>query len=267
VFLDISYQNADRIKRKLPSMYHQFKELADVDITKTPMEVGPTMHYTMGGIRVHPETQMTLVPGLFAAGEVTSGLHGANRLGGNSLSDLIVFGALAGQQAAEFSKSVGNSSSLDQNVIDSAVRSLMASFERNGEGPYEIHRDLQEVMQVKVGIIRTEHELQDAIVALDAIEKRIASVAVTGSIQFNPGWHLAQDLRNMIVTSKATAKCALERKETRGGHTREDYPDYSPELEKVNSCIKEEDGAMAFSTLPKPEMPAELKKLFEEDKH
>lgn len=266
VFLDISYQDSDRIKRKLPSMYHQFKELADVDITKGPMEVGPTMHYTMGGIRVDSETQMTNIPGLFAAGEAASGLHGANRLGGNSLSDLVVFGTLAGQGAVNFAKSIKESSKVPETTVKLFVDKLMAPFERSGEGPYEVHRDLQEIMQTKVGIIRDENELKEALTELEAIEKRIESVAVSGSIQFNPGWHLAQDLKNMVITSKATAKCALERRETRGGHTREDYPNTSPEQEKINSCIKEEDGTMAFSTIPKSEMPAELKKLFEEEK-
>lgn len=267
VFLDISYQDADRIKRKLPSMYHQFKELADVDITKQPMEVGPTMHYTMGGIRVNPETQMTAVPGLFAAGECAAGLHGANRLGGNSLSDLVVFGRLAGLGAVEFAKSVEGTPKADEAQVKAAAQELLAPFERTGEGPYEVHRDLQEVMQHKVGIMRTEEDLQKALVELDAIEKRVAKVSVEGSIQFNPGWHLAQDLKNMIVVSKAVAKCALERRESRGGHTRVDFPNYDEKLANVNALIRKgEDGAMQYRTEAKPEMPPELKKLFEEEK-
>jgi succinate dehydrogenase / fumarate reductase flavoprotein subunit len=267
VFLDISYQDADRIKRKLPSMYHQFKELADVDITKQPMEVGPTMHYTMGGIRVNPETQMTAVPGLFAAGECAAGLHGANRLGGNSLSDLVVFGRLAGLGAVEFAKSVEGTPKADEAQVKAAAQELLAPFERKGEGPYEVHRDLQEVMQHKVGIMRTEEDLQKALVELDAIEKRVAKVSVEGSIQFNPGWHLAQDLKNMIVVSKAVAKCALERRESRGGHTRVDFPNYDEKLANVNALIRKgEDGTMQYRTEATPEMPPELKKLFEEEK-
>lgn len=267
VFLDISYQDADRIKRKLPSMYHQFKELADVDITKQPMEVGPTMHYTMGGIRVNPETQMTAVPGLFAAGECAAGLHGANRLGGNSLSDLVVFGRLVGLGAVEFAKSVEGTPKADEAQVKAAAQELLAPFERTGEGPYEVHRDLQEVMQHKVGIMRTEEDLQKALVELDAIEKRVAKVSVEGSIQFNPGWHLAQNLKNMIVVSKAVAKCALERRESRGGHTRVDFPNYDEKLANVNALIRKgEDGAMQYRTEAKPEMPPELKKLFEEEK-
>ncbi len=267
VFLDISYQDADRIKRKLPSMYHQFKELADVDITKGPMEVGPTMHYTMGGIRVNPENQMTAVPGLFAAGECAAGLHGANRLGGNSLSDLVVFGRLAGLGAVEFAKSVSGTPKADEAQVKAAAEALMAPFERTGEGPYEVHRALQEVMQHKVGIMRTEEDLRAALVELDAIEKRVHKVSVEGSIQFNPGWHLAQDLKSMIVVSKAVAKCALERRESRGGHTRVDFPNYDEKLAAVNALInKGSDGAMQYRTEAKPEMPAELKKLFEEEK-
>lgn len=267
VFLDISYQDADRIKRKLPSMYHQFKELADVDITKQAMEVGPTMHYTMGGIQVNPETQMTAVPGLFAAGECAAGLHGANRLGGNSLSDLVVFGRLAGLGAVEFAKSVAGIPKADEAQVKAAAEALMAPFERSGEGPYEVHRDLQEVMQHKVGIMRTEEDLRTAIAELDDIEKRVAKVSVEGSIQFNPGWHLAQDLKSMIVVSKAVAKCALERRESRGGHTRVDFPEYDEQLSNLNALIKKgADGKMEYRTEAKPVMPDELKKLFEEEK-
>ena len=266
-FLDISYQDSERIKRKLPSMYHQFKELADVDITKTPMEVGPTMHYTMGGIRVNPETQMTAVPGLFACGEVAAGLHGANRLGGNSLSDLLVFGRLAGLGAVEFAKQYDGTPTPNEGQVKAAVDALMAPFERTGEGPYEIHRDLQDIMQNKVGIVRTEDDLKLAVAELDALQKRVDSVSVEGSIQFNPGWHLAQDLKNMVTVSKAVAKCALERRESRGGHTRLDFPDYSEQLSKVNALIRKgADGQMEYSQAPLPEMPEELKKLFEEDK-
>lgn len=267
VFLDISYQDADRVKRKLPSMYHQFKELADVDITKGPMEVGPTMHYTMGGIRVNPETQMTAVPGLFAAGECAAGLHGANRLGGNSLSDLVVFGRLAGLGAVEFAKAYDGTPKADEAQVKAAAAELLAPFERTGEGPYEVHRDLQEIMQHKVGIMRTEEDLRSALVELDAIQKRVDKVSVEGSIQFNTGWHLAQDLKNMVVVSKAVAKCALERRESRGGHTRVDFPNYDEQLSQQNAIIsKGADGTMQYKLEPKPQMPDELKKLFEEEK-
>lgn len=267
VFLDISYQDADRIKRKLPSMYHQFKELADVDITKAPMEVGPTMHYTMGGIRVDAETQMTAVPGLFAAGECAAGLHGANRLGGNSLSDLLVFGRLAGLGAVEFAKNYDGVPKADEAQVKAAAEALMAPFERSGEGPYEVHRALQDVMQNKVGIMRTEDDLRSALAELDEIQKRVDKVSVEGSIQFNPGWHLAQDLKNMIVTSKAVAKCALERRESRGGHTRVDFPNYDEQLSQQNAIIsKGADGTMQYRLEPKPVMPDELKQLFEEEK-
>jgi len=264
-YLDISYQDAERIKRKLPSMYHQFKELADVDITKTPMEVGPTMHYTMGGIKVDPETQMTAVPGLFAAGECAAGLHGANRLGGNSLSDLLVFGKISGECAVEYANARGEQPILAEDQLKAASDFLMAPFERSGEGPYEIHRDLQDLMQRQVGIVRTEEDLKDAVVRLEEIKRRIDNVSVTGSIQFNPGWHLAQDLNNMIIAARATAKCALERRESRGGHTRLDFPGYDAELSKVNSIVsKDENGQMKYVQLPLPAMPAELQKLFDE---
>jgi succinate dehydrogenase / fumarate reductase flavoprotein subunit len=266
-FLDISYQDPERVKKKLPSMYHQFKELADVDITKAPMEVGPTMHYTMGGIRVDADSQMSNVPGLFAAGEVAGGLHGANRLGGNSLSDLLVFGRLAALGAVDYAKQYGSTPKADEAQIKTSVDTLMAPFERSGEGPYEVHRDLQEVMQHKVGIVRTEEDLKSALNELDAIQKRADKVAVEGSIQFNPGWHLANDLKNMVIVSKAVAKCALERRESRGGHTRLDYPDYDTALSKVNSITRKgADGNLEYVTAPLPEMPAELKKLFEEEK-
>jgi len=266
-FLDISYQDPERVKKKLPSMYHQFKELADVDITKGPMEVGPTTHYVMGGIRVNPENQMSRVPGLFAAGEVAAGLHGANRLGGNSLSDLLVFGRLAGLGAVEFAKGVEGTPSLDENQIKEAADELLTPFEREGEGPYEVHRALQEVMQFKVGIVRTADDLQAAINELDAIEQRVNNVAVGGSIQFNPGWHLARDLKNMVTVSKSVARCALQRNESRGGHTRLDYPDMDPQCSTWNSITRKGgDGAMEVFTEPVPEMSAELKKLFEEEK-
>ena len=261
-FLDISYQNADRIKKKLPSMYHQFKELADVDITKEPMEVGPTMHYTMGGVRVDAESQMTKVPGLFAAGEVSGGMHGANRLGGNSLSDLLVFGRRAGLGAIEFAKA-NALPTLDDAQVKSAADELTTPFERSGEGPYEIHRDLQEIMQNKVGIIRNEAEMASAIEDLKGINERIKKVAVAGTRQYNPGWHLAQDLKAMALCSEAVARCALQRKESRGGHTRDDYPKPDDHWGNLNSVVSKNGDAMTVGTLEKAKMPDELSKLFE----
>ena len=265
-FLDISYQDATRIKKKLPSMYHQFKELADVDITQTPMEVGPTMHYTMGGVRVDAESQMTRVPGLFAAGEVGGGMHGANRLGGNSLSDLLVFGRQAALGAVEYAKTVP-APAADEAQVKTAADELMAPFNRKGEGPYEVHRALQEIMQHKVGIVRNRADLESAVRELDELQSRVDNVSVEGAIPFNPGWHLANDLRNMHTISKAVARCALAREESRGGHTREDYPDVSPTWSKQNNVIgKSQDGAMQLRQEPLSEMPAELKALFEEAK-
>ena len=261
-FLDISYQDADRIKKKLPSMYHQFKELADVDITKEPMEVGPTCHYTMGGVRVDAESQMTKVPGLFACGEVAGGLHGANRLGGNSLSDLLVFGRRAGLGAMEFAQANGDSK-IDEAQVRAAADELTAPFERDGEGPYEVHRDLQDIMQTKVGIIRAEADLQSAVDELQKIKARVAKVSVSGTRQYNPGWHLAQDLKAMVVCSEAVTRCALQRKESRGGHTREDYPDYDAHWESVNSIVRKDGNTMYVGTEEKQKMPDELVKVFE----
>ncbi|MGE0201926.1 MAG: FAD-binding protein [Candidatus Melainabacteria bacterium] len=251
----------ERIKKKLPSMYHQFKELADVDITKEPMEVGPTLHYTMGGVKVDPETAMSRVPGLFAAGECGGGMHGANRLGGNSLSDLLVFGRRAGLGAIEYAKA-NSMPAVNADDVNAAAREMEAPFERSGEGPYEIHRDLQEIMQNKVGIIRVESELEEAVRDLQALKPRVEKMAVHGSRQFNPGWHLAQDLKNMLVVSEAVARCALQRKESRGGHTREDYPSYDPHWESVNSIVSKDGDQMSVGTLAKEPMPDDLAQLF-----
>lgn len=251
----------ERIKKKLPSMYHQFKELADVDITKSPMEVGPTCHYTMGGVKVEPETAMCKVPGLFAAGEVAGGLHGGNRLGGNSLSDLLVFGRRAGLGAIEFAKEHGNIS-LNEADIQAAAQELTVPFEREGESPYAIHRDLQEVMQNKVGIIRNKEDLTSAVEDLKALSKRVKNVSVKGSRQYNPGWHLCKDLENMVTISEAVARCALQRDESRGGHTREDFPEYDPRWEAVNSIVKRnDDGSMDVGELEKEPVSDELKPL------
>jgi succinate dehydrogenase / fumarate reductase flavoprotein subunit len=255
----------ERIKKKLPSMYHQFKELADVDITKEPMEVGPTCHYFMGGVKVDPESQMSKVPGLFAAGEVSGGMHGANRLGGNSLSDLLVFGRRAGLGAIEFISTNGDAVINDDDVR-SAAKEMEAYFERaeqpGSENPYELHRELQEVMQNKVGIVRIEHELLSAIEDIKRLQERAKNVGTTGSRQFNPGWHLCKDIQNMLMISEACTRAALARKESRGGHTREDFPEYDPYWESVNSVIsKNPDGSMLMEHRPKAEMPEDLQKL------
>ncbi|HLZ13586.1 MAG TPA: FAD-dependent oxidoreductase [Candidatus Acidoferrum sp.] len=265
-FLDISHKPAEYVKKKLPSMYHQFKELADVDITKGPMEVGPTCHYMMGGIRVEAETAASTVPGLFAAGEAAAGLHGSNRLGGNSLSDLLVFGRRAGKAAADFA---GHSSStnLDSTQLDEAEREMLAPFERaDGEFPYPIHHDLQETMGNLVGIFRNEEDLKKAISQLAVLKPRLAKVRIDGSRMFNPGWHLTRDLKNMLLISEAVARCALARKESRGAHSRIDFPNYDPAWEKKNNIIANEGGTMTLHQRPVPEMPADLKQLLEEKK-
>lgn len=266
VFLDIaSRRPPEYIKRRLPSMYHQFLQLAGVDITKDPMEVGPTCHYIMGGVRVDAETTAATVPGLFAAGEVAAGLHGANRLGGNSLSDLVVFGRRAGLYAAEYAKALGSQPALDPAQVQSAVAAMLAPWERSsGENPYAIHADLQELMQTHVGIIRTESEL---VVALDEIAKlrhRLNRVSVSGSRAYNSAWHLSLDLHSMLTVAEATTRSALARKESRGGHTREDYPNADPELGKVNFVTRIKDGEFTLTAEPLPQMPDDLKQLFEE---
>jgi succinate dehydrogenase / fumarate reductase flavoprotein subunit len=266
VFLDISHKGAETIKKKLPSMYHQFMELADVDITKGPMEVGPTCHYTMGGVRVDPETAMTNVPGLFAAGEVAAGMHGANRLGGNSLSDLLVFGRRAGLGAVEFAKAQRSQPSVDSAKVDQCAKDMDAPFERESkENPYAVHRDLQDLMQTNCGIVRDKAGLEKAIEGLKEIKKRAAVCSVEGSRMFNPGWHLAHDLNNMIIASEALARCALQREESRGGHTRLDHPEYHEFWSTVNSTINKNGEEMKIGTTPLPEIPADLKKLFEEE--
>jgi succinate dehydrogenase / fumarate reductase, flavoprotein subunit len=266
VYLDISHRDGDYVKRKLPSMYHQFKELADVDITKGPMEVGPTMHYTMGGVQVNPETQMTRVPGLFACGEVAAGLHGANRLGGNSLSDLLVFGRRAGLHACEFAKANGHYS-IDEGQIHAEIAAIDELFERpEGESPYAIHRDLQDLMHNQVGIIREEVPLKDALVKLEAMKARTARLKVEGNRMFNPGWHMAMDLPNMLLASECVTRCALERRESRGGHTRLDYPEYDSHWANQNAlmCLGD-DKQLHYWTEPNPALPDDLRALFPED--
>jgi succinate dehydrogenase / fumarate reductase flavoprotein subunit len=265
-YLDISQKPADYVKKKLPSMYHQFKELADVDITKGPMEVGPTCHYMMGGIRVDAETAKSSVPGLFAAGEAAAGLHGANRLGGNSLSDLLVFGRRAGLAAADHAKTV-QTTSIDSTQIEEGARAMLAPFERkDGESPYAIHRDLQETMQNLVGIFRNKEDLIRALDDLEKLKQRVEHVSVEGSRLFNPGWHLAQDLKAMLTVSEAVARSALAREESRGAHSRIDHAGLDPTWGTRNNVIVREGNAMALRQSPVPEMPSELKQLVAEEK-
>ncbi|HEV8310710.1 MAG TPA: fumarate reductase/succinate dehydrogenase flavoprotein subunit [Methylomirabilota bacterium] len=266
VFLDIaSRRPADYIKRRLPSMYHQFKELAGVDITKEPMEVGPTAHYMNGGVRVDADSTATAVPGLFAAGEVAGGLHGANRLGGNSLSDLLVFGRRAGLYAADYVRALKGTVKIDDGHVEAARREVLAPFERTGgENPYQIQHDLQETMQSLVGIIRTEAELKEAVQRIQALKDRAGRVGVEGARLYNPGWHLALDLGSLLAVSEAVTFAALERKESRGGHTREDYPKPDPHFAKVNVAVRHRNGKIVVTQEPLPEMPPELKKLLED---
>jgi succinate dehydrogenase / fumarate reductase, flavoprotein subunit len=268
VYLDIcTRRSPDYIMKRLPSMYHQFKELADVDITKEPMEVGPTCHYIMGGVRVDADTTATCVPGLFAAGEVAGGMHGANRLGGNSLSDLIVFGRRAGIYAAEYVKGLARTPAVDAGQAEASIRELLSPFERaGGENPYAIHSDLQECMQSLVGIIRTESELRKALTEIAVFKQRLARVTVAGGREFNPAWHLALDLYSMLSVSEAVTLGALARKESRGGHTREDYPLADDRLVKVNMVIRKRGREFGVTEEPIPEMPAELKALLQEKK-
>jgi len=264
VFLDISYLPAERVKRKLPSMYHQFIELADVDITKGPMEIGPTTHYIMGGIRVEPDTGAATVPGLFAAGESAGGMHGANRLGGNSLSDLVVFGRRAGAGAAAYVKSLAATPRVSDVEIEAEMRAMTAPLERTqGESPYDVHKALQDLMQTKVGIYRIEAELLQAIEELAALEKRAALTRVGGGRVYNPGWHLTRDLQNLIVAAQAVTRSALLRKESRGAHSRLDFPAMDAALGTVNMCVVKGVEGMRVAPTPLPQMPAELKALFE----
>ena len=274
VFLDIAWikeklpNAAEHIKKKLPSMYHQFKQLADIDITQVPMEVGPTTHYIMGGIRVDPETQMSNAPGLFAAGECAAGLHGANRLGGNSLSDLLVFGKRAGQFAAEFAKQHEAVDPDPQQVSDAGRRAL-EPFERgavnDGENPFAVQADLQTMMQDQVGIVRSETEMAAALDGIAKLRGRAASVSVSGNREFNPGWHLALDLSNLLTVSEAIIRAALERPESRGAHFREDFEAKDDALAKVNTVIsKHADGTMRIRREEKPKLSSELAQIIEE---
>jgi succinate dehydrogenase / fumarate reductase flavoprotein subunit len=260
-YLDISHKPAEYVKKKLPSMYHQFKELADVDITKGPMEVGPTCHYMMGGIRVDAETAQSTVPGLFAAGEAAAGLHGSNRLGGNSLSDLLVFGRRAGLAAAEHAKRT-SAASIDDAQIEQAEKELLAPFSNSGtESPYAVHRDLQEVMQNLVGIYRTDEDLKKALVELEKLKERAAKASVEGSRLFNPGWHLSYDLKAMLIISEAVTRSALARTESRGAHSRIDHANPDPVWEKKHNIIVQEASGMKRRESPVEEMPEELKQI------
>jgi succinate dehydrogenase / fumarate reductase flavoprotein subunit len=260
-YLDISHKPAEYVKKKLPSMYHQFKELADVDITKGPMEVGPTCHYVMGGIRVEAETAQSTLPGLFAAGEAAAGLHGSNRLGGNSLSDLLVFGRRAGMAAADHAKSVSHAGISDAQIAE-AEKELLAPFSNpSAESPYAVHRDLQKVMQGLVGIFRTEEDLKKAFAELEELKARAAKASVEGSRLFNPGWHLARELKSMLTVSEAVALSALARTESRGAHSRIDFPNYDPVWEKKHNIIVREGAEMKRHESPVEEMPDDLKQF------
>jgi succinate dehydrogenase / fumarate reductase flavoprotein subunit len=273
VYLDIAWikkklpNAAEHIKKKLPSMYHQFKQLADLDITTTPMEIGPTTHYTMGGIRVDGETQMSTLPGLFAAGEAAAGLHGANRLGGNSLSDLVVFGKLAGEHAAAFAKK-HSAGKIDDAQIAAAEKKALAPFERGakGDNPYVVQSDLQAMMQDLVGIVRKESEMRQALEKLKGLRARAERVGIVGNREYNNGWHTCIDLPNLLTVSEAIATIAIERKESRGAHFREDYPEKSNDFSTFNFVIRKgADGSMQLSRETIPPMPAELKQVVEEN--
>jgi succinate dehydrogenase / fumarate reductase flavoprotein subunit len=263
-FLDISQKPAEYVKKKLPSMYHQFKELADVDITKEPMEVGPTCHYVMGGIRVEAETGQSTVPGLFAAGEAAAGLHGANRLGGNSLSDLLVFGRRAGLAAAAHAKQTSYGS-LDNAQLQDAEKELLAPFANTGESPYAVHRDLQTVMQSLVGIYRTAEDLERALTELQMLKARAAACSVEGSRMFNPGWHLSRDLKCMLLISEAVTKSAMARTESRGAHSRIDFPELDATWGQKHNIIVEEGGAMVRRESPIPPLPEDLKEVLAQE--
>jgi succinate dehydrogenase / fumarate reductase, flavoprotein subunit len=256
---------AEEILRRLPSMYHQFKELADVDITKEPMEIGPTCHYVMGGVEVDPATGAASVPGLFAVGEVSGGMHGSNRLGGNSLSDLLVFGRRAGHGAAEYVSALAARPVVAETELAAATVTALEPLERvDGESPYAIHAELQTIMNDLVGLIRRESELKTALVELDKLRAREAKVSAAGGRAYNPGWHLALDLRNMLVVADSVAQAALERQESRGGHAREDYPGMSPEWRKVNLiCSTEDGGHVELRRQPMEPMRTDLLELFD----
>jgi succinate dehydrogenase / fumarate reductase flavoprotein subunit len=271
VFLDIAWikervPNApEHIRRKLPSMYHQFMQLADIDITKVPMEIGPTTHYMMGGVRVDGDTQMSTIPGLFAAGEVAAGLHGANRLGGNSLSDLLVFGKRAGEHAARFAAGTA-APTVDRAAADRLAQAALEPFSRDGaEGPYDVQHELQSLMQDQVGIVRREEEMASALEGIGQLAERARRVGVAGHLEYNPGWHTALDLRHLLTVSEAITRAALERRESRGGHFRDDHPEKVKEYGGFNLVVRKgSSGEMVVERRPIPEMPAELKQVIQE---
>ena len=261
-WLDITHLNGEVIKKKLPSMYDQFLKLADIDITKSPMEVAPTIHYVMGGVRVEAGTAATSLPGLFAAGEVAAGLHGSNRLGGNSLSDLLVFGKRAGEHAAGYAKGVAAVPKLDDAQADEERRLLQRPFESGGtENPYTLHEDLQGVMAEHAGIARTGEGLRQGLNKVLALQERWERVHVGGSMLFNPGWHECRDVRFMLTLAEAIFRCAIEREESRGSHWRLDFPDQNPEWGRKNLVAVQEGGRMVVRTRPVPQMPPELERL------
>jgi succinate dehydrogenase / fumarate reductase flavoprotein subunit len=272
VFLDIAWireklpDSEERIRKKLPSMYHQFKQLADIDITREPMEIGPTTHYVMGGIRVDGDTQMSTIPGLFACGECAAGLHGANRLGGNSLSDLLVFGKRAGEHAAAFATGNGETT-IDAAQVDSAARRALAPFDRpgSGEGAYQVQHDLQDSMQDLAGIVRNEGDLREALAKVGQLRERAETVGVAGNREYNPGWHTALDLGNLLTVSEAVVRSAIDRKESRGGHFREDYPEKDPEAGKYNIAVRRAgDGSMEMERIPIAPLPEALQAVIAE---
>ena len=263
-YLDISNKPAEYVKKKLPSMYHQFKELADVDITKGPMEVGPTCHYVMGGIRVEAETGQASIPGIFAAGETAAGLHGANRLGGNSLSDLLVFGRRAGLAAAAYARQIAHAT-VDDAQIEDAEKELLAPFSNKGESPYAVHRDLQTVMQSLVGIYRTAEDLDRAATELKMLKARADAASVEGSRMFNPGWHLYRDLQAMLLIAEAVTLSATARTESRGAHSRIDFPDLDAAWGKKHNIIVDEAGAMVRKEMPIPDLPVDLQEILAQE--
>jgi succinate dehydrogenase flavoprotein subunit len=265
-YLDISHRGAEYVKKKLPSMYHQFMEFAEIDITKEPMEVFPTTHYMMGGVRVDADTTGSTVPGLFAAGEVAGGMHGANRLGGNSLSDLLVFGRRAGLGAAQYANELrDNALKIDDVDLEKAAQEMLKPFENaEGENPYTVHQALQETMGTYIGVFRTKEKITEGLEEIGVLKDRASMLRIEGSRMYNPGWHLCKDLKSMLIVSDAIAKCALQREESRGAHSRVDFPKY--DIEKwgsVNSVISKDNGTMKIGTSPLPQMPEELRKIVE----
>jgi succinate dehydrogenase / fumarate reductase flavoprotein subunit len=265
-YLDISHRGAEYVKKKLPSMYHQFMEFAEIDITKEPMEVFPTTHYMMGGVRVDADTTGSTVPGLFAAGEVAGGMHGANRLGGNSLSDLLVFGRRAGLGAAQYANELrDNTLKIDDIDLEKAAKEMLRPFENSeGENPYTVHQALQEAMGTYIGVFRTREKIADGLEEIQVLKDRASQLRIEGSRMFNPGWHLCKDLKSMLIVSEAIAKSALQREESRGAHSRVDFPKYDNEKwGNVNSVISKDNGTMKIGTSPLPQMPEELRKIVE----